>query len=104
MERVVLEDAGLVGYAACLARQRELFDRLVSGKVRESGCEAGDGCPDAVIGRRGDHRLLEEIDVLPQSETEPLQVEDRIADELTRTVERDITATVGPVVGGVYLT
>ncbi|MBQ4278896.1 MAG: lipoyl(octanoyl) transferase LipB [Rikenellaceae bacterium] len=51
MERVVLEDAGLVGYAACFARQRELFDRLVSGKVRESGCEAGDGCPDAGYGQ-----------------------------------------------------
>ena len=52
MERVVLEDAGLVDYAACLARQRELFGRLVSGKVRGGGCEASGGCQDSGRGRQ----------------------------------------------------
>ncbi len=68
MERVVVEDVGLIAYDRCLARQRELFDRLVNAKVALHSLHSSD---------------------------QPVETEDRSADQVLILCEHPAVYTLG---------
>ena len=49
---------------------------------------------NAVVRHHADDRFFEPADVFPQADSEPFEVENRVADQLSRSVERDVAAAV----------